>query len=386
MKIRGRLLFQILVILFVLGFSSFAYNIYKWKSYIWLPTYISSKSALEPPPTQGLPGHCFFLVTDHYEPGKGNVGVEKNAEWLNRYRSFAKRHRDHEGRILQHTWFFPLEQFDDKIMADLSQMVREGYGEVEVHWHHSYDTPETFEAKLREGIKKFNSYGALISTKGKVAFAFIHGNWGLDNSLGSKRCGVNNELEILARNGCYADFTFSTIGTSAQPKKINSIYYAKDTPAPKSYNTGIDLVVGGKAAGDLIIFQGPMGYAFNGSFRDQWSPLYLEYGAIEKDPRPAPFRVKNWIKWSATVKGKPEWRFIKVYTHGQQSTDSFFSQAMEETLIALKKEISGRGWRLHYVTAREAYNVAKAAEAGLQGNPENYYDWLIPPPLNKVAH
>jgi hypothetical protein len=59
---------------------------------------------------------------------------------------------------------------------------------------------------------------------------------------------------------------------------------------------------------------------------------------------------------------------------------------MEETLIALRKEISSRGWRLHYVTAREAYNVAKAAEAGLQGNPENYYDWLIPAPLNKVTH
>lgn len=263
-------------------------------------------------------------------------------------------------------------------------MVKEGYGEVELHWHHSYDTSETFETKLREGIKKFNKHGALISHGGKSAFAFIHGNWGLDNSMGPNFCGVNNELEILTRNGCYADFTFSTIGTDAQPKKINSIYYAKDTHGPKSYDTGLDVTVGKKPSGDLVIFQGPIGYVFLNLFSIHTPlPLYLEYGAIENDPYPAPFRVKAWIDLSVSVKGKPEWRFIKLYTHGQQSMITFFGKKMEETLIAFKKEVSNRGYRFHYITAREAYNIAKAAEAGFRGDPIQYYDWLIPPPKNK---
>jgi hypothetical protein len=38
---------------------------------------------------------------------------------------------------------------------------------------------------------------------------------------------------------------------------------------------------------------------------------------------------------------------------------------------------------LHYVTAREAYNLVKAAEAGCTGDPEQYRDYLIPPYANR---
>ena len=37
---------------------------------------------------------------------------------------------------------------------------------------------------------------------------------------------------------------------------------------------------------------------------------------------------------------------------------------------------------LHYVTAREAYNLVKAAEMGASDPPEDYYDRVIPPPMN----
>jgi hypothetical protein len=35
---------------------------------------------------------------------------------------------------------------------------------------------------------------------------------------------------------------------------------------------------------------------------------------------------------------------------------------------------------LHYVTAREVYNIIKAAEAGLTGSPHDYRDYELPPP------
>ncbi len=42
-------------------------------------------------------------------------------------------------------------------------------------------------------------------------------------------------------------------------------------------------------------------------------------------------------------------------------------------------------FRLHYVTAREAYNIARAAEAGRSGDPNDYRDFLIPPPANRLV-
>lgn len=35
---------------------------------------------------------------------------------------------------------------------------------------------------------------------------------------------------------------------------------------------------------------------------------------------------------------------------------------------------------LHYVTAREVYNIIKAAEAGMSGNPDAWRDFELPPP------
>ncbi|MCD6298160.1 MAG: hypothetical protein J7M30_13505 [Deltaproteobacteria bacterium] len=365
-----------ILFLIVLAGSQFAYSVIKWRTYIWLPDYLLSFEKREIH-QDNIPVHLFFIIVDHYEPGRGIRGIRNNSEWLLKYRDMAKRHKDHQGRILQHTWFYPLEQFENKIANQLSDMVHEGYGEIEVHWHHGNDTADSFESKLSEGIKKYCSHGALIDENGRVSFAFVHGNWSLDNSCGPRVCGVNNELKILARNGCYADFTFSTIGTNAQPKKINSIYYAKDDDGPKSYNTGTDLAVGDKPLGDLMIFQGPIGYT-------SYFPLYLEYGAFEVDPKPSPSRLPGMVRLSVYVKGKPEWRFLKVYTHSQQSRKAWFDGPMDETLSALEQGIGDIPYRLHYVTAREAYNIAKAAEAGFSGPPEDYYDWLIAPPANKT--
>jgi len=36
---------------------------------------------------------------------------------------------------------------------------------------------------------------------------------------------------------------------------------------------------------------------------------------------------------------------------------------------------------LHYITAREAYNLARAAADNKSGDPRQYYDYRIPPYL-----
>ena len=40
----------------------------------------------------------------------------------------------------------------------------------------------------------------------------------------------------------------------------------------------------------------------------------------------------------------------------------------------------GKNYVLHYVSAREMYNIAVAAEAGKTGNPGEYRDFKIPRP------
>jgi len=52
---------------------------------------------------------------------------------------------------------------------------------------------------------------------------------------------------------------------------------------------------------------------------------------------------------------------------------------MDEAFTYLESQYNdGVAWKLHYVSAREAYNIIKAAESGLDGDPGEYRDFLIP--------
>ncbi|MRR55623.1 MAG: hypothetical protein EG822_14140 [Deltaproteobacteria bacterium] len=267
-KVNNLIVFTVVALTLVFAFP--IYKIVRWKMYIWLPDYIS-QNWHKSEKVQGIK-HIMFIFVDHYEPGTGDKGVKVNREWLANYKALADKHRDSYGRKPQHTWFYAYDHHNGGVMSDLSRAVYAGYGEIEFHWHHGHDTNESFKRELGEGIKWFNHYGALIDTSGKVSFGFIHGNWALDNSGEQKHCGVNREMDILKKAGCYADFTFPAFGNSSQPSKVNSIYYALDDDRNKSYDAGMDAKVGVKNSKDLLIFEGPLSFA--------------EYGAVELDPYP----------------------------------------------------------------------------------------------------
>jgi hypothetical protein len=40
----------------------------------------------------------------------------------------------------------------------------------------------------------------------------------------------------------------------------------------------------------------------------------------------------------------------------------------------------GTAYVLHYVSAREMFNIVRAAEDGQNGNPGDYRDYVLPPP------
>ena len=101
---------------------------------------------------------------------------------------------------------------------------------------------------------------------------------------------------------------------------------------------------------------------------------------------PTAARVATWIKQAIHVEGRPEWVFCKIHTHGaiEKTASSLLGSGGREMHTALQ-EYRARGWKVHYVTAREMFNVARAAMDGKTGDPSDYFDYLVlPPPIAKT--
>jgi hypothetical protein len=92
--------------------------------------------------------------------------------------------------------------------------------------------------------------------------------------------------------------------------------------------------------------------------------------------------LKTWIDQFVHVDGRPEWTFVKLHTHGAPEKNALtLLGAPMEPLHEGLAEFAGASrepWRVHYVTAREMYNVARAAMDGMRGSPAGYFDYEVP--------
>ena len=72
---------------------------------------------------------------------------------------------------------------------------------------------------------------------------------------------------------------------------------------------------------------------------------------------------------------------MKVFTHGVSSDadeDVTLGASFDTALSHLERRYNdGQRYVLHYVTAREAYNLARAAASGALGDPAPYWDQPI---------
>lgn len=357
----------------------------------WLGGYLRRR---RPPAVDG-PIHVMFCFVDHFEPAWGKVDLATQRarvdRWCRDYRALAAMHRDADGRMPQHTFFYPEEEYLEEHLDKIAALCTEGYGEIEIHLHHDNDN----EANFRQTIERFNNllherHGALPRdpASGQLRFGFIHGNWSLDNSRADGRwCGINNELILLRELGCYADFTLPSAPSDTQTKTSNAIYYATDDPLrPKSHDSGVPVRVGGAPSGDLMIVQGPLG--LNWRERKFGVLPRIENADVRRGCPPTPERVDAWVKTGIHVEGRPEWVFVKVHTHGTQERDmdTLLGDAAQRMHQHLERAYNdGKRYVLHYVTARETYNIIKAAEAGHRGDPHAFRDFLLPPPPHRLA-
>lgn len=375
-----------LAILSLVVISLVINKIYSKNHNIWLVDYFFNQLSHEP--AEGVTD-IIYLTVDHWEPG--TRVPERNLEivnaWMTGFRQLADRHVDSDGHKLKHTFYYPIEQFTGYQIDSLVKLCSEGYGDVEVHLHHQNDTEESFRRIMSDGLDSLQAHEALISPDGHDHFSFIHGNWALDNSRqenGKNFCGVNNEISILLEMGCYGDFTFPALESMAQPSWVNKLYYATDDPElPKSYDQGTLVRKGTPGAPDqLLIFPGPLMINWC-DWRFKTHPT-IDDGCLYIDLLPSFERFELWVDADIRVSDGPNWVFVRPFAHGCNTNGggirANLGNEMDAMLTAVEKKYrDGDNFRLHYMTAREAFNVVKAAEAGMGGNPNDYRDFLIKP-------
>jgi len=379
------------LILLVLGMLAFWLVLKKKTMDIWLFSYL--KNVLNRPKVEG-PVHVMFCFVDHYEPqwkNPDNIELERARvdRWFKDYPLMAEKHKDADGYMPKHCFFYPEEEYRYEHLEKLSDMCYRGFGEIEIHLHHDNDTPENFTKVMTDFAHTLHhEHGALPvdPETGQIKYAFIHGNWALDNSLpDGYMCGIDNELPLLKKTGCYVDMTLPAAPSLAQTTKVNSIYYATGIPGGcKAHNDGVDVEVNKAASGDLMLIQGPIGINFK--WRTPKGLPHVENADVRKVAPPIASRVDQWVKTHIHVKGREDWIFIKVHTHGAQETDmeTLLGQPRHDMHNHLETKYNdGENHVLHYVSAREMYNIVKAAENGMEGNPNQYRDFILKKPQFK---
>jgi hypothetical protein len=326
--------------------------------------------------TQEGTTHLFVCVADHFEPywlnTDRNVAHERVRRWQERYPRAVDGLSDNGGNRPRHNFFYPQEEYDPHCMDMLATLSQAGLGDVEVHLHHDRDTAEGLREKLVRFTGDLHSKHGLLHTDpvtGRPTYAFIHGNWTLDNSdPHGAYCGVNGELGILSETGCYADFTYPSAPHPTQPPIMNTIYYAAgDSRRRRSHWKGVDALYGQKGAGSLLLVTGPL--CVNRSRRRRFMPT-IENGDIT-DLNPAvPSRVDAWVRTGVHVRGFPRWVFIKAYTHGGQEPNAeHLLSDRPGSLAAMYRDLlarynDGERFVVHFSTPWEMVGAIRALESG----------------------
>lgn len=360
------------------------------RSLKWLPLYGWQRLKLRRTPIG--PVHLIIAVANHFEPeinpdGRGVFAELAERErrvktWCERYEAMADAWRDADERPLRHTYFCSAEQYDKKLIDRLAEHCRKGWGEIEIHLHHGVETPDT-PANTRQVLTRFRDHleqhGCLsrFEGHGPPRYAFVHGNWALANSAGGQYCGVDDEMQILAETGCYADLTLPSAPDPAQVAKINACYECTlplDQRAP--HRKGRDLRCGHPPNIFPLIVQGPLGLSFSRRIWGLRVP-HIENGNLTAQFLPTMDRLRLWRKIAFRIQGQPNWLFIKLHCHGMNppDTEALLGDPMRLFLKELVETVRVTGkYILHFVTAREMVNIILAACDGFAGDPGLYRD------------
>jgi hypothetical protein len=358
----------------------------------WVPGYLWQRLVRHRPPNRT---HLIVAVADHFEPaivpadGASRAPYEEQERrlerWCREYPSRFGSYLDADGRPLVHTYFYPAEQYDQALVARLAEHCHRGWGEIEIHLHHGADAPDSAENTRRQLIefrdRLAGEHGCLsyLCESVQPRYAFVHGNFALANSNQGRQCGVDSEMQILAETGCYADMTLPTSSFHAsQTAKINSIYECGLPLTEKAaHRNGRDLAQGRAPQVYPIMVQGPLMLNFNSGRGSRL--VRVDNGALTGTNPANLLRLSLWKRAAITVKGKPDWLFIKLHCHGMdpEHEGANLGSAMQKFARELTEGAEERNEVLHFVSAREMVNIILAACDGKEGNPGAYRDYQL---------
>ncbi len=366
----------------------------------WLPGYLAGR--LRRAAGGARPRHLLFCIADHFEPLHRDIATDGTVRggqaprealaavdaWCRDYRALFGTLRDADGRPPRHTFFYPWDEYDAPCVDCLADFCREGHGEVEVHLHHRADTAEGLRRKLilcRDALA--GRHGLLgRDADGRTRYAFVHGNWCLcDSRPDGDWCGVRGELAVLAETGCYADFTFPSAPSPTQPRVINAPFYGRD---PQPGERGVQrlawvragIAADATASSDerVMVIPGPLGPNWR---RRKWGVLpRLENAELSGVNPPGMDRLRVWVDIGVAVAGRPDLVVVKLHTHGTVPANRrmLLSAATADFHAAMAAWCRDEArCALHYVTARELYNVLWAVAAGREGSPDTQRDARI---------
>ena len=331
--------------------------------------------------------HILFTICDHYEPFYSKVdhktAYSRVKKWIDCYQPIAEKHKDTFGNHPKHCFFYPEEEYKKELLDLVSEICRNGYGETEIHLHHDNDTAENLRKKLLDFKNILSDVHGLLArdiTTHQIQYGFIHGNWALDNSRPDGRwCGVNNEIAVLQETGCYADFTMPSAPSDTQTTIINSIYYAIGHPdKSKSHDTGIPAKAGTPNANGLLCIQGPL----CPNMRSRKFGIFprIENGCLASNSGVDRNRISLWKGCNVHIHDRPDIVFIKLYCHGLKEKDMefFFDKGGLDALYSnLERLSSENGNFLHYVSARNMFNIVKGLEENKDAQPQDLYDFRL---------
>src|SRR6267378_1259256 len=358
----------------------------------WLPTYLWQALSRRPPKGSV---NLIFALADHFEPsiipGQGSARApydeqERRLEdWCRMLPQLADTYRDQEGRPFCHTYFYPAEQYDEPLLQRLASHCHEGWGEIEIHLHHGLEQADTAEnthrqlSEFRDALALRHGCLSYWDDAGSPRYAFVHGNFALANSNEGRQCGVDSEMQVLADTGCYADLTLPAAAFHpAQTSKINAVYectLALSERAPQ--RRGRDLERGRSPRVWPLIVQGPLMLDFASPGRP--GGVGVENGALTGANPARLSRLKLWKQARISVRGRPDWLFIKLHCHGMDPTQkaAVLGSPMRQFLCELVEGAEDRREILHFVSAREMVNIILAACDGREGNPVEYRDYHL---------
>jgi hypothetical protein len=359
----------------------------------WLARYPWSRASSFLERTAFDKKHIIITVANHFEPGWSERGILDHKTQMARLMAYHRLARrtgeavcDANGTKFRHTNFYPAEQYHPEILDIIAEMQSEGLGEVEVHLHHGVGSPDTAEnlkktlVDFRDTLAERHECLSRMEGSDTPMYAFVHGNLALANSCGGRFCGVDNEMEILRETGCYADMTLPSAPDQSQVAIINQIYECGlPMSEPVPHRRGHSVEANGIAPKLPLIFTGPL--AFNWTRRINGFPVpRIDDGALAANQSLDSARFQRWRSANVTVKGKPDWIFIKLYCHGFFDRDQsacigedakrFFGRMVEESEKA-------SAFKVHFATAREAFNIALAAIDGKGGDPHKYRNYRL---------